>query len=338
MHSRTPFALALVLLATLSAAAPGARGAAAGDFPPGAFSDNYGYRLEDFEGKVLVLFFYEQACPTCRGTIPQRNEVVQAFRDAPVRFIAVAAGDTLQEARMYAQGTGLAMPVFADPLSVMETRYGTKISLRNIYQVYVIGPTGNVVAHAMTKEAIAAAVKDVKWKFKDQGYDPKLATAVNLLEWNQWEAGMRLLRPQLKSSTKTLAESAKKLFAAVKVEGEQWKAQAEKLAETEPAKAFDLYQRIATVFADDELGKSVAAPLKKLAADKAVLDEQAARKMYLQLNAGMGRVTRQNVQDVAGFAQQIVKKYPTTPTGARVAEFIKDLERAFTPSGGGAAN
>src|SRR5688500_11454770 len=69
-------AFALLVFAALLAACrwSGARAAdsagdRAPDFPPGAFNDGGRYRLSDFEGKVLVLFFYEQDCPRCRGSI-----------------------------------------------------------------------------------------------------------------------------------------------------------------------------------------------------------------------------------------------------------------------------
>src|SRR4051812_48248131 len=91
----TSLGFACVLSATLFAAAPTPAAAKdAADFPPGTFSDGGHYKLSDFEGKVVVLFFYEQNCPKCRGLIPERNKLVDQFKDKPVKFLAVGPGDT----------------------------------------------------------------------------------------------------------------------------------------------------------------------------------------------------------------------------------------------------
>ena len=62
-------------------------------------------------------------------------------------FFAVAAGDTLADAKEYVGETRMAMPAFADALSLMEARYGQQISLSNIHQTRVIDPTGKIVAY-----------------------------------------------------------------------------------------------------------------------------------------------------------------------------------------------
>src|SRR5688572_25507092 len=154
------FATALLVGAT-SAQAQGKFGETAPDFPPGAFNDGGRYQLSDYAGKVVVLFFYEKDCPSCRGKIPQRNAVVKQYQGKPVKFFAVAAGDTLQQAKSYAGGTKLAMPVFADPLSLMERRYGQTLSLQNIWQFRVIGPDGKIAGYRMEPDDIDKALAKV---------------------------------------------------------------------------------------------------------------------------------------------------------------------------------
>src|SRR5207248_1464113 len=111
-------AACLTLTLSRSAGAAGVSGTAP-DFPPGLFSDGGRYKVGDFKDKVLVLFFYESQCPRCRGTIPDRNKVVEAYRGKPVKFLAISPHNTLAETRQYISGTHLAMPAFADPLGVM---------------------------------------------------------------------------------------------------------------------------------------------------------------------------------------------------------------------------
>ena len=96
-------------------------------------------------------------------------------------------------------------------------------------------------------EKVLAAVK-VGWRYKGKGYDAKLEPILDLLEWGQHAQGLKLLGPQRKSPTKALAESANKLYDAVKEEGQEWVAEAEKLAGTDPVRAYDLYAKVAAVF------------------------------------------------------------------------------------------
>ena len=185
------------------------------------------------------------------------------------------------------------------------------------------------VRNEMTPAAIDSALKSAKWRFKDQGFDPKLAAAVEQFEYKQWEAGMKLLRPNLKASNKALAESAQKLFGVVKEEGEKWKAAAEKaVADNKPAEAYLLYTRIAAVFVGDDLAKGTVEPLKKLRADKQVKDELEAQKMYAQLAVGISRATPAQTREAADFAAGIVKKYPGTPTAAKAEQIAADLTGA----------
>jgi peroxiredoxin len=282
----------LLVLLSPAALAAGKAGEKAPDFPPGLFIDGRHYSLADLQGKAVVLFFYEQDCPKCRGLIPQRNEVVEQYKDKPIKFIAVAAGDSMREAQAYVRETHLEMPVFADNLSLMEKRYGEKISLQNIYQFRVIGPTGTIEEYRMEPAAIDKVLAGVKWKYKDDGYDPRLDAAIDRLEWGQYVDGIRLLKPYLKNSNKDLAASAQKLYDAVHAEGQQWLADAQDAEKSEkPVEAYDLYTKVSTVFAGDDLAKRAATPLKALAASTTVKNELAARQMYEQLCTGAARAT-----------------------------------------------
>jgi thiol-disulfide isomerase/thioredoxin len=303
-----------------------ARAEATADFPPGMFTDTGRYSIEQMRGKVVVLFFFEETCPRCRGLIPERNKLINSMRDKPVKFIAVDPGHTLADSNLYAQETKFIMPIFSDPLRVMEARWHEHISLNNIYQFKVIDSEGHVAA--FREEDIAAVVAKASWKFKGKGYDAKLDNAIEAFEWNQYAIGMRLLRPSLKASNKAVLEDALKLYTEVKTEGEQWKADADKAVEENPVEAYDLYVRVSEVFGTDELGKSVAEPLKKLKTNKAVKDELAARGMYDQVSLVMGKATLQQKGQVAQYCQSIAKKYPQTPTGKRAAALATELGSA----------
>jgi thiol-disulfide isomerase/thioredoxin len=320
--------LTALSLAVAAWAAP-AWAAPAGDFPPGTFSDNGNYKLADFEGKLLVLFFYEQNCPRCRGLIPERNKLVEQFKGKPVKFIAVAPGDTTVDALAYVRGTQLKMPAFSDLFGVMQRRYGTQISLNNIYQAYIITPKGDMQPIGdLTAPPIERALQNVSWKYKDAGYDAALSGPIELLEWNQYEAGVKALRPFLKHRTKSVAESANRLMGELTTQAKTWMDDAAKAVETEPARAFDLYSKVAGAFAGDELGKQADEALKSLRKNKAVTDELAARAMYNGLSSAFPRAQMNMKPAFIAQARAIANKYPETPTGKKAAAFADELDKA----------
>lgn len=249
------------------------------------------------------------------------------MQNKPVKFIAVGAGDSSSEAGAYAAQTKMAMPIFADSLGLMEKRYGMQISLKNIYQFRIIDPEGKVVSYTGGPAEIDKALEKVKnpWKYKAEKYDAKLEPILDLFEWGQHAQGMKLLTPLRKSTSKSLAADANKLFDVIKLEGEEWKSEADKAAAEEPIKAYDLYAKVATVFAGDALGKSVAEPLKKLTGNKAVSAELAARKAYSAIDATLSKTPAAQKAAAVKFCQDIAKKYAGTPTAEKAAALAKEI-------------
>ena len=300
----------------------------AADFPPGVFSDGGRYQLSDFSGKAVVLFFFESECPTCKGLIPKRNEVVAKFKGRPVKFIAVGPHNSLSGAKAYVMETKLAMPVFADNLNIMETMYGQEISLQNIYQFRLIDPKGHSSYVDFTADAIEKAIKDVKWKYKEKGYNPGLNGIIEMLEWNQFEPAMNQLRPLRKAGSKPLAESAENLYQQVRTEALAWQKEADKLSDSNPAKAYDLYNRIANMFVGDDLAKEVAEPLKLSKASKIVQSELAARQEFSQLYTVVPKAQFKQRDQVALFCAAIITKHPGTPTAGKAKLLAEAIGKA----------
>jgi hypothetical protein len=141
-----------------------------------------------------------------------------------VAFFAVAAGDTLADAKKYVGDTRMAMPAFADALSLMEARYGQQISLSNVHQTRVIDPTGKIIEYRFDEASVEKALAGAKWKFKDES-DKKLDPAVLLLEMGRYAEGIQKLRPFIKR--KDTAESAQKVYDQVKAEVQGWVSEAD---------------------------------------------------------------------------------------------------------------
>jgi hypothetical protein len=217
----------------------------------------------------------------------------------------------------------MAMPAFADALSVMETRYGQQISLSNIHQTRVIDPAGKVVEYRFEEAAIEKALEGAKWKYRGEG-DRKLDAALVPLEMGRYAEGVQKLKPFLKR--KDTAEAAQKVYEQVKAEVQGWVSEAEACKGSDPVKGYDLYAKAVAAFGrTEEPGPAAAAGLKALGEDKAVKSELAARKDFAKVNAAMSRATAQQKGEVARFCHDIVKKYRGTPTAEKAKALAAEL-------------
>jgi hypothetical protein len=288
------------------------------NFPPGIFNDGGHYDMSDFAGKALVVVFLESNYPGNKASVADWDKLVEQYKDKPVKFMAVMPHNTLPMVQKYVSETRLEMPVFVDNLNILEAMYGQNMTMGSSRAFRIVGGDGKVVGHEMNSDDIDKALSGVSWKFKDKGYDAKLAAIVNLLEWNQYQPAVKQLMPLAKNKgTAPLAVSANKLYAEVKAEGEKWKSDADAATMSDPVQAYDLYTKISTVFAGDDLAKSVADPLKKLKTNKAVVDELAARAMYMQLYNTLPRAKIMQREEAAAYCKSIVTKYPDTPTAKK---------------------
>lgn len=306
-----------------AAAAPS--GEPAPDFPPGIFSDNQHYSLEELRGKVVVLFFYEAGCPRCAGSIPQRNAVVEKYRGKPVVFLAIGAGDSAEEVAAYQRRTGLDMPIFVDRLSLMERRYDTKMSLKNIWQFRVIGPDGRIVGYRMDEATIDQALAQVERPYDPAAYHDELAKVVMGLNYGEYKAALRELRRHEASRDEQVKASAEALRAAVVEEVRGWKQEADAAKDSAPVEALKKYLDVAELFPREAFGQEARAAAEQLKRTEPIKDEIAASRMYAKMYSAIERIEPAQVPQLVAYARQIAEKYPDTPTGRKAAALAEDL-------------
>jgi hypothetical protein len=290
------------------------------ELPSGVFNDGQRYKLDDFKGKVLLLIYFSPRRKDWAVSVQQHVAWVKGFAGQPVSVLAVARGDT-KGVRLQDAG----VPVYVDNLQVFAELWGPVEEPSDCRIVY---PDGHVGKWRMELREFQDAVKSAKWKYKDDAYDKSLAGVVELLEWNQYETGVKQLQAFRKDANKQKAQSAEKLYAAVKTEGESWKKQADGLAADKPVEAFDLYARLATVFSGEDLAAGVQEPLKTLKIGKAVADELAAREALEKVFAALPKATRAQIDPAIDALNQIVAKYPSTRGALRADGFVKALRDA----------
>jgi len=312
------------------------------DFPPGTFLGGQKVRLADLKGKLVVLYLYDGSWDQSTIFVREANTVVKKYKDQAVKFFAVAEKAPVTAAAAFARS--LTMPIFVDNLGLLQKRFGQNVGGEKTVRFVLIGTSGLMVDNGMilessgpkqilTREAAVQTALDkqsAEWKYNVKDYDAKLEPALKAFEWNQYEAGMKLLAPLRIAKTKkdkAVKESADKLYAEIKKEGEAWKEEADQAAEEKPVRAYDLYARVARLFpAKEELAKDVAAPLKKLKASSAVKKELEARKEMVKLEAQLALMSPAQRPQAIALCKGLAKRFPGTPTGDQAQALALELK------------
>ena len=97
-------------------------------------------RLSDFEGKVVVLNFWASWCPPCRWEMPFFETMHQEYQDQDVVFLGVAISDTLENARGFAESTGVTYPIGLDATGEISRDY----KVVSLPTTFFIGRDGTV--------------------------------------------------------------------------------------------------------------------------------------------------------------------------------------------------
>ncbi|MDX1962875.1 MAG: redoxin family protein [Pirellulales bacterium] len=133
--------------------------------------------MEGLKGKVVVLYFYEEDCPKCKGAWPNRLQQADKYRDKPVLFVAVNSGNAPAAVAGYLKEVGVKWPAIVDlDRSYEKSLLNSEISLQNIYQCRVITPNGGVIpADPNNLTAVVdGLVGEAKWKIDPAGIAAEL--------------------------------------------------------------------------------------------------------------------------------------------------------------------
>lgn len=115
------------------------------------------HRVQDYEGKVLVLHFWATWCPYCRSEVPELKELHAGWRDKGVQVLAVSTDQDVAKLRAYVQEQGVPYPVIAD--ITREMSIAEQFGVQGIPVTYVIGRDGRIAAHLHGASEILQAVQ-----------------------------------------------------------------------------------------------------------------------------------------------------------------------------------
>ena len=282
---------------------------------------------EMLEGKGVVLWFFEEQCPSCREKWPGMYELAKKYESQPVVFIAVNSGNPRGVVEQYARGVNLKWPVIVDSSRQFEQAFvGQEISLQNIYQAQIILPDGKKQQGNWSDldGTVQRALAGAKWKI-----DPATIPAAFMPTWRQVELGQYsaaapMLKKGLVTTNSEVKEAAKRVNGFVQ---EQIKAAVEKASELKKSgdswKAYQAYKAVATGFAGHDLPAEVTLSGRELASSEAVKNEIEAAKMLEAIKRSFPAATNETAKKrILTRLEALAKKHGGTEAAEEAQQFL----------------
>lgn len=238
------------------------------------------FTTDGLKGKAVVLYFYEEGCPSCRGKWPGIMSMTKQFENEPVQFIAVNSGNAKSAVSTYVSSVKCDWPAYVDLDRSYEKNFGFEISLQNIYQTIYVDAHGNTRGGGLSEEGVKKAVSTASWKIPPTEIPEPLKKAWRALEFGQTSVAAPLVKQASKSSDAKVKEAAGKLEAVI--QADITKRLTDAKTNNEAGKKWDSYKGYAFVaenYKDYAEAKPAVAEIGKLRSDKVVARELQAKGM-----------------------------------------------------------
>ena len=111
----------------------------------GELSDGKTVRLEDYQGRFVLLNFWATWCLPCLKEMPEFEKAFQEMGEEKLVVLAVGMGEDTGKISKFAKKYGFTFPLLADPDMEITRLYGVK----NIPVTYLINPEGVILGRAL---------------------------------------------------------------------------------------------------------------------------------------------------------------------------------------------
>ena len=111
----------------------------------GELSDGKIVRLEDYQGRFVLLNFWATWCSPCLKEMPEFEKAFQEMGEEKLVVLAVGMGEDKIKISKFAEKYGFTYPLLADPDMEITRLYGVK----NIPVTYLIDPKGVILGRAL---------------------------------------------------------------------------------------------------------------------------------------------------------------------------------------------
>jgi peroxiredoxin len=324
------------LLTIVTALAPCAFAAPVPDVPPPlpvtpeSWVNTGPVSLANLKGKGVVLYFYEESCPSCRDRWKEVLAAAKQYEGKPVVFIAVNSGEPRGEVQSYVRDVHIPWPVIVDVDRSLEKAYGVgEISLNNIYQVRIVTADGRVQDSSYDiDKAGKQALEGASWTIDPAQVPDALKPAWFAVEFGDANQAAGMIKNNLRSPKADVKQAAE---ALKKVVDDRLVA---RLAEAKSAEnagrkwdAYMAYQSAAEEFRSFEMPADAQAARKALAADpfiKTVLVSKKSLDAARKLAANDKPASR---KQAIAMLQKVVADVPDNSLASEAQKLIDQLEK-----------
>ncbi len=294
---------------------------------PEAWLNSPPLTVDALKGKGVVLWFFEEQCPTCRGKWPGLYELARRYEGQPVVFIAVNSGNSPVQVAQYARDVKLTWPIIVDPTRQYEKLWwDQQISLQNIHQVGLILPNGDQQSGQWNnlEGSVKRALKGASWKIDPKTIPAALLPTWQMVELGNYAAAASLLKKGLVTKNPDVKEAATRVNTFVQGEIRSAMEKAAKARSDGDAwRAYQLYNAVATSFAGYDLPAELSAALKELPADAKVKREIAAAKALEGIQKSLLSARSDTAQKrIASRLEQFISQYSDTEAAVQARQFL----------------
>ena len=330
------FPIALALLAGSLGAWLSASSALAADGPalpenPAMWVNSLPLSNASLKGKGVVMWFYEEQCPSCRKKWPALIEISKKYQGQPVVFIAVNSGNPRPAVESYLRENSIPWPTIVDPTREFEKAAGLRqeISLQNIHQVFVMTAEGKFQQANWDNfdGAAQTAVAGAKWNLDPTGVPQSLMPAWQALELGDYASAAPLVKKALGDKKEDVKVAATKLNDYAQSElAKAIEAAKQSTTGQEKWPTYKAFVAVATKFKGYDLPEDFKATGKELANDEGVKKEKSALEslelIKKGLNSGSQLVQKKNVEKL--------DKFITDHAGTEAAELAREIKGKVT--------
>jgi len=232
------------------------------------------------------------------------------YEGKPVVFIAVNSGNPKSAVEGYAKSTKFEWPILVDEAGETEKAFGTKISLQNIYQWFLVDPEGRSSPAGFDVPAIKAKIDGMlpraKFTFDGIAVPAKLKPFAQEIELGHYDPAVSILFASKDEAAKAMAEKLRPVAESVLEKAKAADGEGRKYA------AWTEYARLAAWFKKTDYEKTETAAMAELKKDKGVQEELAAKQMLDQAKALMATGKKPDRAGAVGVLEALRKKYPDT--------------------------
>lgn len=284
--------------------------------------------VQNLKGKGVVLYFFEEGCPRCKGRWPELLQTAKQYEGQPVMFIAVNSGSPAQSVASYAREVGVSWPVIVDSDRSLEKQFQVpEVSLQNIWQTVIVTPSGEI--RRMGGDfgaAAAAAAAGAKWKVDPTAIPAELKGAWLAIELGNYSQAGLVVKKSLTSAKPDVKAAAERLNEGVQKEIEMQATEAEHLIKQGQAwQAYKIYQEIGKKYQGFPVPDSIVQAQLALVKDPAIVAEQKASKELDLARKTGSKGSAASVRRAKAMLEKLVAESPDTEAAADAQAILSKL-------------